>query len=99
MRALLVFAVIFSAACASRQSDDTLRSPTRDYPPPPIPEQGGRPMGADNITPGERLDQGARGGTKNELAPGWEIDEDKGLKYDPERRKGGAIDQRDDTKR
>lgn len=95
---VLVCAAVLAGACASQQQSDTLRSPTRDYPPPPLPEQGGRAMGADNIPPEERLEQGARVGTENELAPGWEIDKEKGLKYDPERRKGGAIDNRTDTK-
>lgn len=49
-------------------------------------------MGADNIAPGERLEQGARAGTENELAPGWELDEEKKPRFDPEQRKGGAID-------
>jgi hypothetical protein len=49
-------------------------------------------MGADNIPPEERLEQGAQAGEDNKLAPGWKADERKGLDYDPERRKGGAID-------
>lgn len=80
--------------CASQQSAETttLRSPTRDYPPPRPPDVDGRVMGADNIPPEERLEQGARVGTQNELAPGWKVEKEKGLTFDPERRKGGAID-------
>lgn len=87
------WAALWALGCASQPAETTtVRSPTRDYPPPAPRDVDGRPMGADNITPQERLEQGARVGTKNELAPGWKADEDEGLKYDPERRKGGAID-------
>ncbi len=87
-------AALVVVGCASQQNAETttLRSPTRDYPPPRPPDVDGRVMGADNIPAEERLEQGARVGTENHLAPGWKVEEEKGLTYDPERRKGGAID-------
>lgn len=88
----LLWAALLVAACAGPNNETSLRSPTRDYPPPPPRDVDGRVMGADNISPEDRLEQGARVGTKNELAPGWKADKEKGLTYDPERRKGGAID-------
>lgn len=80
------------SACAGGSSEAPLRSPTHDYPPPPPRESDGRVMGADNIPPGERLEQGAAVGTDNELAPGWQVGEEKPLEYDPEKRKGGATE-------
>jgi hypothetical protein len=50
-------------------------------------------MGADNIPPGERLEQGAKVGSENELAPGWETTEEEPLRFDPKKRRGGATEQ------
>jgi hypothetical protein len=80
-------------ACAPASSDAPLRSPTRDYPPPPSRTSDGQVVGADNVTPDEKLEQGPRAGSDEQLSPGWKADE-KGLHYDPKARTGGAVDQK-----
>lgn len=71
-----------------------MRSPTRDYPNPPPRTSDGEVVGADNVTPEEKLQQGPRAGTDGAaLSPGWKADE-KGLHYDRKGRTGGAVDQK-----
>jgi hypothetical protein len=89
---MILVAALAVSACAESSAEAPLRSPTRDYPPPPPREPDGRTMGADNIAPEERLEQGAQVGEDSKLAPGWKAEERKGLDYDPDRRKGGAVD-------
>jgi hypothetical protein len=72
----------------SNAKEAPLRSPTRDYPPPPATSSDGHVVGADGKAPADALEEGA---TPAGPAPGWEIGED-GPTYDPERRTGGAID-------
>lgn len=79
-------------ACGATNKDAPLRSPSLDYPPPAPRESDGRTMGADNIAPGERLEQGASAGTDNQLAPGWSVGDEQPLEYDPKKRTGGATD-------
>lgn len=79
-------------ACAPTETEAPLRSPTRDYPPPPPREPDGRVMGADNLSPEERLEQGAQVGRDPKLAPGWKLDEEKRPTFDPKQRKGGAVE-------
>jgi len=93
-RAAYVFTAVLallSASCSPASSDAPLRSPTRDYPGPPPTTSDGEVIGADEVPPGDRLEEGARGGNESALSPGWKADE-KGLRYDPKQRAGGAID-------
>lgn len=85
--ATLLAASLF--ACAPTQTNKPFRSPTRDYPAPPPTTSDGRVVGADEKAPADTLEEGA---TPTKPAPGWEIGK-KGVKYDPERRTGGATDQ------
>ena len=84
---------IAACACAPSSSEAPLRSPTRDYPLPPPRTTDGQVVGADNVTPDEKLEQGPRAGSEEALSPGWKADE-KGLHYDPKGRVGGAVDQK-----
>lgn len=82
-------------ACGSSNSDAPLRSPTLDYRPPPPVTADGEVVGADGVPPGDKLEEGPGGGTKPGLAPGWKVDE-RGLRYDPKERTGGAVDVRNE---
>jgi hypothetical protein len=66
-----------------------LRSPALDYQ-PPAPESAadGQPIGADRVSPADKLGQGA---STSGPAPGWGADKN-GPTYDPKRRVGGALD-------
>lgn len=81
-----------ASSCAPSSSEAPLRSPTRDYPLPPPRTSDGQVVGADNVPPEDKLQQGPHGGSENGLAPGWRSDE-KGLHHDPKQRTGGAVDQ------
>lgn len=78
--------------CHASQPQETrlLRSPSTDYQPPPPVTSDGWVVGADNTSPTDRLEQGARIGIAGGLAPGWRLTKD-GLSYDPRLRVGGAV--------
>jgi len=81
-----------AAACGSSNPDAPLRSPTLDYrPPPPATAGDGEVVGADGVSPQDRLEEGPSAGSEPGLAPGWKADE-KGLRYDPKERVGGDVD-------
>lgn len=80
-----------TTACGGAQSDAPLRSPSRDYRPPPPNTVEGKVVGADGVPPGDRLEEGPQVGTQPVLAPGWTADE-HGLHHDPKRRVGGNVD-------
>lgn len=85
---LALLACFLLAACTKAQ-DGSLRSPALDYqPPPPDSEGDGQAIGADGVSPGEKLDQGP---STAGPAPGWGADK-TGPTYDPKKRTGGAID-------
>jgi hypothetical protein len=46
--------------------------------------------------PADRLKHGARAGTENALAPGWQADE-HGMRYDPKQRTDGADQNKPDN--
>lgn len=46
-------------------------------------------IGADGVEPSDRLESGARVGTEDALAPGWQAD-DQGLRYDPNAQPGSS---------
>lgn len=88
--ALVVWMV---TGCASQEPNAPLRSPSRDYLPPEERTADGQVIGADNMRPGDKLEQGPRIGNENALAPGWRRDEEGGVpKYDKKRMVGGATD-------
>jgi hypothetical protein len=87
--ALALAAVV--AGCGARNNEAPLRSPSQDYRPPPPVTADGKIVGADGVSPGDRLEEGAKVGTDPGLAPGWEAGE-HGPRYDPKRRVGGAVD-------
>jgi hypothetical protein len=66
-----------------------LRSPALDYQ-PPAPESAadGQPVGADRVSPSDKLSQGV---SSSGPAPGWSAGQ-TGPTYDPKKRVGGAID-------
>src|SRR6266851_1152909 len=65
-----------------------LRSPALDYqPPPPESAADGQPVGADRVSPSDKLGQGV---TTSGPAPGWSADK-TGPTYDPKKRVGGAV--------
>ena len=90
-RWLLFVATLGLLGCAPASSSAPLRSPTRDYPPPAPRTSDGAIVGADNVAPEDKLQQGARTGSETQLSPGWKADE-KGLRYDPKERAGGAVE-------
>ena len=83
--------VALLAACGGTR-EAPVRSPTRDYPPPPPTTTDGRGVGADGVYPADRLQEGPRVGTEQELGPGWRLDEEKRPRFDPDRRGGGAVE-------
>jgi hypothetical protein len=75
--------------CCNKAQGGAVRSPALDYePPPPESAADGQPVGADGVSPGEKLDQGA---STSGPSPGWSADK-TGPTYDPKRRTGGSID-------
>jgi len=85
---------LLTPACGPA-ADAPLRSPSQDYPHPPPTTSDGEVVGADGVAPSDRLQEGPRVGSEDELAPGWKVDEHKGgLKHDPKERTGGATDQK-----
>lgn len=78
-----------AGACSSPPaSERPLRSPTRDYPPPPAQTSDGEVVGADRRRPEDTLETGP---TNDGLAPGWSVENGK-PKYDPSDRVGGDTD-------
>jgi hypothetical protein len=78
-------------ACQGRsEQGPKARSPTLDYQPPAPTTADGRTVGADNVRPADKLEEGPRVGSENRLAPGWKVNK-QGLSYDPKARVGGAI--------
>jgi hypothetical protein len=70
----LVPALSFVVACGAPGGTD-VRSPSRDYPPPPAHTSDGEVLGADRVAPGDKLDTGPRagsGGVKPAESPGPE---------------------------
>lgn len=87
-RKLALAACLLLPACTNAQGAP-LRSPALDYqPPPPESAADGEPIGADGVSPGEKLDQGP---STAGPAPGWSVDKG-GPEYDPKKRVGGAVD-------
>jgi|GEM_PF-982129 len=89
-RIALVVSII--GGCASQEPNVPLRSPSRDYLPPEERTADGQVIGADNMRPADKLEQGARVGNENALAPGWSAEEGGVPKYDKKRMVGGATD-------
>jgi hypothetical protein len=83
--------VALAIACAADPATDNVRSPKLDYPPPEPQSSDGRPMGADEQPPGERLERNARIRNRGaDLAPGWTV-HDGELEYDEEQKGGEHI--------
>ena len=57
--------------CADTRREAPLRSPSRDYRPPPPTTSDGQVVGADRVAPGDRLEEGPRARDGLDLAPGW----------------------------
>jgi hypothetical protein len=73
----------------SKAQGSPLRSPALDYqPPPPESAADGQAVGADGVSPSDKLGQGV---STSGPAPGWSADK-TGPTYDPKKRVGGAID-------
>jgi hypothetical protein len=75
------------ASCGSG-AGAPLRSPSLDYAPPPPSTADGDTVGADRHAPGDKLQEGV---STDGPAPGWDASKN-GLKYNPKRRVGGAIE-------
>lgn len=93
-RAFLLFSAALALAassCAANSSEAPVRSPSRDYQPPPPRTSDGQVVGANGVEPRDSLEEGPQVGTENALAPGWKADE-HGLHHDPKQRVGGAVD-------
>lgn len=92
--ALLSLAGAFLIGCATTQSanDRPYRSPTRDYPHPPAQTSDGEVVGADRVSPADKLEQGPTG---DRPAPGWSLDEGQ-PKYNPKDQVGGHTDHEPD---
>ena len=58
---VLSFALL-SVGCGGRPADAPPRSPSLDYPPPPVETSDGQVVGADRMAPGDKLASGARVG-------------------------------------
>ena len=72
----------------SKAQDTPLRSPALDYQaPPPESAADGQPVGADRVSPSDKLGQGV---TTSGPAPGWSADK-TGPSYDPKKHVGGAV--------
>src|SRR5450432_4230173 len=85
---LALLGCLILIGCAKAQ-DAPLRSPALDYePPPPESAADGQPVGADRVSPGDKLGQGV---STAGPAPGWSADK-TGPTYDPKKRVGGNVD-------
>jgi hypothetical protein len=86
--ALLPCFVLALASCSKGQGVP-LRSPALDYqPPPPESAADGEPVGADRVSPADKLGQGV---STSGPAPGWSADK-TGPTYDPKKQLGGNVD-------
>jgi hypothetical protein len=84
---IAVLGCLMLASCSSG-AGAPLRSPSLDYSAPPPTTADGDTVGADRRAPSDKLHEGV---STDGPAPGW--DQSKtGLKYDPKRRVGGAIE-------
>jgi hypothetical protein len=82
----LALLVCVAQGCAARREEQpVLRSPSLDYRPPGPTTVEGKPVGADNVAPADRLKEGAQLGNESALAPGWSVDKKKGLSHSPKR--------------
>lgn len=87
--ALLLAAIPLLVGCATQPAPERpFRSPTRDYPAPPVQTSDGEVVGADRMAPEDKLQQGP---TQDGLAPGWSLDEGK-PKYNRKDQVGGHTD-------
>lgn len=87
---MLIAVVATGCAGAARQNPPIVqRSPSLDYQQSTITTASGRSLGADRVSPSDKLEQGPRVGSENALAPGWKAGA-HGLSYDEKRRVGGA---------
>jgi hypothetical protein len=85
---LALFGCLVLVGCSKAQGAP-LRSPALDYQaPPPDSAADGQPVGADGVSPSDKLGQGV---TSSGPAPGWGADK-TGPTYDPKRRVGGSVD-------
>jgi hypothetical protein len=57
-------ALLLAAACGGQQSDAPPRSPSLDYPPPPVETSNGEVVGADRVPPRDKLEQGPKAGSE-----------------------------------
>ena len=67
-----LLSLLFVSACGAQQNEDAPpRSPSLDYPPPPVETSNGEVVGADRVPPGDKLQQGPKVGTEGaQPAPG-----------------------------
>jgi len=73
----------------SKAQGAPLRSPSLDYEPPsPQSAADGQTVGADGVSPGDKLGEGV---STSGPAPGWGADK-TGPTYDPKKRVGGNVD-------
>jgi hypothetical protein len=86
--ALLGAFLLLLASCSKGQGAP-LRSPALDYQ-PPAPESAadGQAVGADGVSPADKLGQGV---STSGPAPGWSADK-TGPTYDPKKQVGGNVD-------
>ncbi|HMA93033.1 MAG TPA: hypothetical protein VKP30_10125 [Polyangiaceae bacterium] len=90
MGGMLIAVVATGCAGAARQNRPIVqRSPSLDYQQSTTTTASGRSLGADRVSPSDKLEQGPRVGSDNALAPGWTAGA-HGLNYDEKRRVGGA---------
>jgi hypothetical protein len=75
------------ASCAPERKDAPLRSPSQDYPHPPVRTSDGKVVGADGKPPSDWI---AEHGTTGHAAPGWKAGPE-GPSYDPTRHAGAPM--------
>jgi hypothetical protein len=67
--ALVAIAVLLGVpSCGGSQQETPARSPTQDYPPPPLSDAQGNIIGADNVRPQDRLRESPRIGEEGPIA-------------------------------
>ena len=87
---LPIIGALLCACAAEPAQNRPFRSPTRDYPHPPVQTSDGEVVGADRIAPADKLEQGP---TQNGLAPGWSLDPEPGKPpYNRKDQVGGHTD-------
>lgn len=59
-----LLSLLFVSACGAQQNQAPARSPSLDYPPPPVTTSNGEEVGADRVPPGDKLKQGPSVGTE-----------------------------------